>query len=188
MTYALAFDPGALAGERVEMTFEITQAKLRGGRSITLRSSSCEVAGKEMYITLKAAAQNRPVQIYICAEAPRWTPVRIDKVSISAGVAEELGTDGAQLDKPESVALEVNRDISEDDPVFGGELMCHREGTTRIEYDDDDSDAESEYEYEDVPATRADLLTGVDDDGKVCISAHFRVRKNNKVTVLVQED
>ena len=168
------------------MTFEIMAEKLRGGRSITLRSNSCEVAGEEMYITLKAAAQDRPVQIYICAKDPRWTPVKIDKVCISAGVADEFATDGAGLKRPEQVSLEVNRDVHVEDPIFGGELMCIRKGA-RIEYDDEDSDAESEYEYEDVLTTRADLLTGVD-DGKVCIEAKFRVRKTNSVSLRVQED
>lgn len=172
----------------MEINWSIPVEKLAAERSVTLKSGTVPVAGYDMYVKLRAPAEGtRPVQVFICAEDPTWTPVTVGRGRITGKVADELDIEGGCLFEFEEESFCEGAELQgSPDPCCGGPLMCRRKGA-RIEYDrttlhSDDYDYDSEYEYDDVPATRADLLTGAH-AGVIEIGATFRVKKKTVMSV-----
>jgi hypothetical protein len=169
--------------EPMDVTFRIRAQRLVGDRAVALKSACCTVAGKEMYIKLEAGAQNSPVRVSLCAEEPRWTPVRVKSlrifVSLKDGMFEEDGCLKLGFSE-DGRGLSTNLEGSPD-PSLGGALKCRRKGA-RIEYDDEDSGADSEYEYDEDTVTRKDLLDGAS-DAVLEVNSSFLVKKCNVVTV-----
>lgn len=169
--------------EPMDVTFRIRAQRLVGDRAVALKSACCTVAGKEMYIKLEAGAQNSPVRVSLCAEEPRWTPVRVKSlrifVSLKDGMFEEDGCLKLGFSE-DGRGLSTNLEGSPD-PSLGGALKCRRKGA-RIEYDDEDSGADSEYEYDEDTVTRKDLLDGAS-DAVLEVHSSFLVKKCNVVTV-----
>ena len=177
--------------ERMEVTFKIPAQKLAGDRNITLKSGCCPAAGKEIYIKLKATAQNSAVKVFLCAEAPEWTPVRVKSLSITAPLVgwpmfdDEVGRLELAFNEDGCGGKPTNLEGSPD-PSLGGELKCRRRGA-RIEYSDRDSDQESEYEYDEDTVTRKDLVDAaeqdVGDERNVNIEAVFWAQKLKQCTL-----
>jgi hypothetical protein len=169
--------------EPMDVTFRIRAQRLVGDRAVALKSGCCTVAGKEMYIKLEAGAQNSAVRVSLCAEEPRWTPVRVKSlrifVSLKDGMFEEDGCLKLGFSE-DGRGLSTNLEGSPD-PSLGGALKCRRKGA-RIEYDDEDSGADSEYEYDEDTVTRKDLLDGAS-DAVLEVNSSFLVQKCNVVTV-----
>jgi hypothetical protein len=169
--------------EPMEVTFRIRAQRLVGDRAVALKSACCTVAGEEMYIKLEAGAQNSPVRVSLCAEEPRWTPVRVKSLRIFVSLKVGMFADDGCLKlgfSEDGRGLSTNLEGSPD-PSLGGALMCRRKGA-RIEYDDEDSGADSEYEYDEDTVTRKDLLDGAS-DAVLEVNSSFLVQKCNVVTV-----
>jgi len=169
--------------EPMDVTFRIRAQRLVGDRAVALKSACCTVAGKEMYIKLEAGAQNSPVRVSLCAEAPRWTPVRVKSLRIFVSLKDDMFEEDGCLKlgfSEDGRGLSTNLEGSPD-PSLGGALMCRRKGA-RIEYDDEDSGADSEYEYDEDTVTRKDLLDGAS-DAVLEVNSSFLVQKCNVVTV-----
>jgi hypothetical protein len=169
--------------EPMDVTFRIRAQRLVGDRAVALKSACCTVAGKEMYIKLEAGAQNSPVRVSLCAEAPRWTPVRVKSLRIFVSLKDDVFEEDGCLKlgfSEDGRGLSTNLEGSPD-PSLGGALKCRRKGA-RIEYDDEDSGADSEYEYDEDTVTRKDLLDGAS-DAVLEVHSSFLVKKCNVVTV-----
>jgi len=169
--------------EPMEVTFRIRAQRLVGDRAVALKSACCTVAGEEMYIKLEAGAQNSPVRVSLCAEEPRWTPVRVKSLRIFVSLKDDMFEEDGCLKlgfSEDGRGLSTNLEGSPD-PSLGGALKCRRKGA-RIEYDDEDSGADSEYEYDEDTVTRKDLLDGAS-DAVLEVNSSFLVQKCNVVTV-----
>jgi hypothetical protein len=169
--------------EPMDVTFRIRAQRLVGDRAVALKSACCTVAGKEMYIKLEAGAQNSPVRVSLCAEEPRWTPVRVKSLRIFVSLKDDMFEEDGCLKlgfSEDGRGLSTNLEGSPD-PSLGGALKCRRKGA-RIEYDDEDSGADSEYEYDEDTVTRKDLLDGAS-DAVLEVNSSFLVQKCNVVTV-----
>jgi hypothetical protein len=169
--------------EPMKVTFRIRAQRLVGDRAVALKSACCTVAGEEMYIKLEAGAQNSPVRVSLCAEEPRWTPVRVKSLRIFVSLKDGMFEGDGCLKlgfSEDGRGLSTNLEGSPD-PSLGGALKCRRKGA-RIEYDDEDSGADSEYEYDEDTVTRKDLLDGAS-DAVLEVHSSFLVKKCNVVTV-----
>lgn len=169
--------------EPMDVTFRIRAQRLVGDRAVALKSACCTVAGKEMYIKLEAGAQNSPVRVSLCAEAPRWTPVRVKSLRIFVSLKDDVFEEDGCLKlgfSEDGRGLSTNLEGSPD-PSLGGALKCRRKGA-RIEYDNEDSGADSEYEYDEDTVTRKDLLDGAS-DAVLEVNSSFLVQRCNVVTV-----
>ena len=178
--------------ERMGVTFQIPVQKLAGDRHITLKSGCCPVAGFDFYIKLTAAAQTAAVNVFVCAQEPDWTPVRVRCLSITAPLKnnhrEFVDSDGRlEMAFNEDGRGGKSTDLEgSPDPSLGGPLKCRRKGA-RIENDDEESDSSSDYEYNDDTVTRKDLVdaveAGFDRGGNVHIKAIFWVEKLRSCTL-----
>lgn len=173
--------------ERMQATFRVPVEKLAGDRNITLKSRCCTVAGNKVYIKLEAAAQSAPVNVFLCVEEPRYTPVRTKCLTITAELEEGKFVDDGCLEMAFNETGEGGRETSlvgSPDPLLGGPLKCRRKGA-RIEQEDDDDD--SEYEWDDDTVTRKDLVDGAlqyeIEDNTVDIEATFWIQKVQRVAL-----
>ena len=171
----------------MQATFRVPVEKLAGDRNITLKSRCCTVAGNKVYIKLEAAAQSAPVNVFLCVEEPRYTPVRTKCLTITAELEEGKFVDDGCLEMAFNETGEGGRETSlvgSPDPLLGGPLKCQRKGA-RIEQEDDDDD--SEYEWDDDTVTRKDLVDGAlqyeIEDNTVDIEATFWIRKVQRVAL-----
>ena len=154
--------------EKMDMTWKVPVSRLAGSRQITLKSECCEAAGFEIFMKLTAEAQTAPISVFLCAEEPNWTPVKVKNITISVRLKE------GQFDDDENGGL-LSMGFFDDsgrrgqgtnlegspDPQLGGTLTCSRKGARIGDSDEDDM---SLYEWEEDTVTRQDLIDAAQEE------------------------
>lgn len=179
--------------KEMEMWWSIPRDKLAGSGRKVVKSQSTPVAGYDIY--LKLVAQEEEVRIYVCAEDPEISPVRVRCVRIKAPYVESRSDDGGEFEggfrdigqnhyEFQGVTLEAERGR---DPCFGGELMRDVRGA-EIEYASDyDADGnvieyDPEYETDKVAVTRAVLMDSAQ-ESVIILRATFYVEACRSINV-----